>query len=36
MKFADFVNKIVVDKDGYQYKVTYQQDGFLAVLTKVD
>lgn len=27
---------IVIDREGRQWKVTYQQDGFLAVLTKVD
>lgn len=27
---------IVVDTDGNQWKVTYKQDGFLAILTKVD
>ena len=27
---------IVVDTEGNQWKVTYKQEGFLAVLTKVD
>jgi len=27
---------LVVDGDGNYWRVTYQQDGFLAILTKVD